>query len=83
MITIGFKQPEFKGISSPMRDLKEYKIALLVIDLGALVFPKTYIPVPVKSKMAFLSFLLIVSARVIAVPSSINSVFRSTSISFK
>ncbi len=53
IIFIGFKHPEFKGIYFPIKDLKQYNIALLVMLLGALVFPKTYIPVPVKSNVAF------------------------------
>ena len=72
MIVIGTKHPEFKGISSPISDLKQYKIALLVIDLGALVFPKTSFPVPLKSKTAFLFNRSIVKVKCRGVPSSIN-----------
>jgi hypothetical protein len=38
---IGTKHPEFNGIYFPSNDLKQYKTALLVIDLGAFVFPIT------------------------------------------
>jgi hypothetical protein len=38
---IGTKHPEFKGISLPNNDLRQYNTALRVIDLGALVFPIT------------------------------------------
>ncbi len=58
-------------------------MALLVIDLGAFVFPITSNPVPLKSKIAFFYFLFIVNCNVIGVPSSIYSVFVKVSISFK
>ena len=48
-------------------------MALLVIALGALVLALTYGPVPVKSKMAFLYPLSIVSFRLSGVPSSMYS----------
>jgi hypothetical protein len=74
IIYIGSRQPEFNGIFSPINERKQYKIALRVMDFGAFVLPKTYMPVPVKSKTAFYSILLIVSFKLRGVPSSINSV---------
>jgi hypothetical protein len=41
IIVSGLRQPEFKGISDPISDRRQYKIALLVIDLGAFVLPIT------------------------------------------
>jgi hypothetical protein len=68
---IGTRHPEFKGIYFPNKDLRQYNTALLVIDLGALVFPITYGPVPVKSKVAYFFYLSIVRFRQRGVPSSI------------
>jgi hypothetical protein len=70
MIVIGTKQPELSGIYVPNNDLKQYKTALLVIDAGAFVFPITYYPVPVKSKMACFLFRSMVNLRQSGVPSS-------------
>ena len=61
IIARGTRTPEFRGISWPMRDRRQYRTALLVIDLGVFVFARTYLPVPLKSKTAFLFFLSIVS----------------------
>jgi hypothetical protein len=57
-------------------------MALLVMDLGALVLPITYGPVPVKSKRAVRLFLSMVSCNCRQVPSSINSRLTRVSISF-
>lgn len=38
---IGQRQPEFRGIYFPNSDLRQYKTALLVMDLGAFVLPIT------------------------------------------
>ena len=57
-------------------------IAEQVIDLGALVLAYTWCPVPLKSKMAVLVYLLIVRARLIKVPSSMQSYEITVSISF-
>jgi hypothetical protein len=48
----GLRQPEFKGMSDPISERRQYKMALFVIDLGAFVFPITSNPVPLKSKIA-------------------------------
>jgi hypothetical protein len=83
MIVRGRRHPEFNGISVPISDLRQYNIALLVMDRGAFVFPTTSKPVPLKSNTAFLYFLFIVNDSVMGVPSSIYSVFVNVSISFK
>lgn len=72
---IGTKHPEFNGIYLPNKDRKQYNTALLVIDLGALVLPITYGPVPVKSNIAYFLFLSIVNFKQMGVPSSIYYVF--------
>lgn len=66
------RQPEFKGMSLPIRDRKQYNIALLVIDLGAFVLLITWGPVPVKSNIASFLSRLIVNYSLNGVPSSIN-----------
>lgn len=70
---IGIRHPEFKGIYFPNKDLRQYNIALLVIDLGAFVFPTIYGPVPVKSNTAYFLPRLIVKFSTKGVPSSIYS----------
>lgn len=40
-MTKGTKHPELRGISLPIKERRQYKIALLVMDLGAFVFPNT------------------------------------------
>ena len=57
----GTSTPELRGISWPIRDLKQYKTALLVMDRGVLVLASTSLPVPVKSNTAVLWFLSIVN----------------------
>jgi putative effector of murein hydrolase LrgA (UPF0299 family) len=57
-------------------------IALLVIDLGALQFPYISGSVPVKSKQADLFVLLIDNLSLILLPSSIDSIAYTTTISF-
>lgn len=71
---IGIRHPELRGISFPSSDLRQYNTALLVMDLGALVFPITSGPVPVKSKVASLFSRSIVKVRQRGVPSSMYSV---------
>jgi hypothetical protein len=83
MMVRGLRHPEFKGISDPMSDRRQYNIALLVIDLGAFVLPMTSNPVPLKSKMAFFYTLLMVNVSVMGVPSSMYSVLVNVSIYFK
>lgn len=70
---MGSRQPEFNGIYWPIKHLRQYRIALLVIDFGALVFPTTSHPVPLKSNFAVLFSLSIVNVRFKRVPSSIVS----------
>ena len=71
---MGIKHPEFRGIYLFNSDRKQYNTALRVIDLGALVLPITYGPVPVKSNTAYFLLLFIVRFRHNGVPSSIYSV---------
>lgn len=83
MMVIGSRQPEFRGIYFPIMLLRQYKIALLVMEGGVLVLPRTSGPVPVKSKRALLSFLSMVNLSSIAVPSSMNYRLVRVSLYFK
>lgn len=76
IIWIGYRHPEFKGISRSSIALKQYRTALFVIDLGAFVFPITYSPLPPKSKIALFYFLSIVNFNTSYVPSSICYLFK-------
>ena len=52
MIFSGFRQPSFKGISSPTRQRKTYNTAACVTAGGELKLPVSCGPVPVKSTVA-------------------------------
>jgi len=66
--------PEFSGMSSSIRQRRQYRTALLTMDRLAFRLPATTGPVPVKSKVA--ASLSMVTARLIGVPSSRDSMKR-------